>query len=63
MGHPDILSKENKFTFHAFCICVLGFYIKDMGFTLYETQTISLYKIGNNTTKEVYVTKGKFVFA
>ena len=63
MGHPDILSKEDKFTFHVFRISVLGFYIKDMGFTLYEAQTISRHKIGSSTTEEVYLAKGKFAFA
>ena len=62
-AYPNILSKEDKFTFHVFRISVLGFYIKDMGFTLYEAQTISRHKIGSSTTEEVYLAKGKFAFA
>ena len=62
-AHPEILSKEDKFPFHVFRISVLGFYFKDMGFTLYEPQTISRHKIGSSTTEEVYLAKGKFAFA
>ena len=34
-----------------------------MGFTLYETQTISRHKIGSSTTEDVYIAKGKKAFA
>ena len=61
-ARPDIVSRDDKFTFHVFRISVLGFYIKDMGFTLYEAQTISRHKIGSSTTEEVYLAKGKFAF-
>ena len=62
-AYPSIVAPGDKFTFHVFRISAIGFYIRDMGFTLYETQTISRHKIGSSTTEDVYIAKGKKAFA
>ena len=61
-AYPSIVSKGDKFSFHCFRISAIGFYIRDMGFTLYEAQTISRHKIGSQTTEKVYLAKGKHAF-
>ena len=62
-AYPSIVTPGDKFSFHVFRISAIGFYIRDMGFTLYETQTISRHKIGSSTTEDVYIAKGKKAFA
>ena len=62
-AYPSIVQPGDKFSFHVFRISAIGFYIRDMGFTLYETQTISRHKIGSATTEAVYIAKGKKAFA
>ena len=62
-AEPGIVSQQDKFTFHVFRISAIGFYIRDMGFTVYEAQTISRHKLGSRTTEEIYLAKGKAAFA
>ena len=62
-AEPGMVSQQDKFTFHVFRISAIGFYIRDMGFTVYEAQTISRHKLGSRTTEEIYLAKGKAAFA
>ena len=60
--YPRWFSPSDKLTFHTFRISAIGFYIKDMGFTLYEAQTVSRHKIGSKTTERIYLAKSRMGF-
>ena len=60
--YPQWFSPSDKLTFHTFRISAIGFFIKDMGFTLYEAQTVSRHKIGSKTTERIYLAKSRMGF-
>ena len=55
--HPDILSPDDKCTFHLFRISAMGFYIRELNLSIYETQSIIRHKLGSRTTAEIYLAK------
>jgi len=60
--HPTMFVPSDKLTFHVFHISAIGFFIRDMGFTLYEAQTVSRHKIGSATTEKIYLAKSRQSF-
>ena len=60
--YPHWFAPSDKLTFHTFRISAIGFYIKDMGLTLYEAQTVSRHKIGSKTTERIYLAKSRMGF-
>ena len=54
---PHIISDGDKCTFHVFRVSVMGFYIRELNLSIYETQSLIRHKLGSRTTEQIYLAK------
>ena len=60
--YPLIIDKNDKCTFHVFRISSMGFYVRDIGLTIFETQSLCRHKLGSKTTEKIYLAKARAEF-
>ena len=60
--HPHIIGEGEKCTFHVFRVSAMGFYIRELNLSIYETQSLIRHKLGSRTTEQIYLAKSLQAF-